>query len=136
MATLYGHGRGKAGSHAPKQEKPYWVSMKPEEVEELVVSLAKQGFSTSKIGFILRDTYGIPSVKSITGKKIKKILSERGIKVEKEDLNALLEKEKRLKKHLEKNKHDMTAKRGLQLTQAKIRRLEKYYAKRAKQETN
>lgn len=132
MATLYGHGRGKAGSHPPKREKPYWVTMKPDEIEELVVSLAKQGYSKSMIGFILRDTYGIPSVKVVTGKKISKILEEHNIKVEPEDLRALEEKEKKLKKHLEKNKHDMTAKRGLQLTQSKIKRLKDYYEKKKK----
>ncbi|MEM4703105.1 MAG: 30S ribosomal protein S15 [Candidatus Pacearchaeota archaeon] len=129
MATLYGHGRGKAGSHPPKQEKPYWITMKPEELENLIVALARQGMTHSKIGLVLRDSYGIPNVKAITGKKIKKILSEHGIKVEKEDVNALLEKEKKLKKHLDKNRQDMTAKRGLQLLQSKLKRLEKYYNK-------
>lgn len=133
MATLYGHGRGKAGSHPPKPEKPHWLKMKPKEVEELVVSLAKQGLSTSMIGFILRDSYGIPSVKVVTGKKIGKILAEHGIKAEMEDLRALEEKQKRLEKHLEKNKHDMTAKRGLQLTKSKIKRLKDYYTKKKKE---
>ena len=33
-------------------------------------------------------------------------------------------------KHLESNKHDMVGKRGMQLTEAKIKRLVKYYKKK------
>ena len=35
-----------------------------------------------------------------------------------------------LRKHLEKNKKDYSSKRGLELTESKIRRLVKYYKKR------
>ncbi len=132
MTTLYGKGRGKARSHAPKAEKPSWLSMKPKEVEELVVELANKGMSPVKMGLVLRDSYGITSVKVITGKKIKKVLDERGIKVEPYYLTALEKRIKALKKHLEKNKKDMRAKRGLQLTEAKLRRLKKYHKKKAK----
>jgi len=132
MATLYGKGRGKAGSHSPKPEKPHWFSMKPEEVEKLIVELAKKGLTPVKMGLILRDNCGVNSVKVITGKKIKKILEEKGIEVEPHELNALKKRIKALKKHLEKNKKDTRAKRGLQLTEAKFRRLQKYYKKKAK----
>ena len=132
MATLYGRGRGKARSHAPKPEKYHWFNMKPEEIEKLVVDLAEKGLSLSKIGLILRDSYGVYSIKAITGKKIKKILEEKGIEVEPYELVALEKRIKALKKHLEKNKKDTRAKRGLQLTEAKLRRLQKYYKKKAK----
>lgn len=132
MATLYGRGRGKARSHAPKQEKPYWLKLTNEEVEELVVKLAKEGMDSAKIGLVLRDSYGIPSVKAVTGKSIQKILKEHGIEVYSLELVALQKKAKALRKHLEKNKKDMTAKRGLQLTEAKIRRLEKYYERKSR----
>lgn len=130
MATMHGHGRGKARSHAPKPEKPYWLKLDAKEVEELVVKLAKQGTDSAKIGLILRDSYGIPSVKVVTGKNIQKILREAGIETHSLELSALQKKAKTLMKHLEKNKGDKTAKRGLQLTEAKIRRLEKYYKKK------
>jgi len=130
MATLYGRGKGKARSHPPKQEKPYWVKLSPKEVEEIVVKLAKEGMDSARIGLVLRDSYGIPSVKAITGKKIQKILAENNINVQSLELIALRKKAKALAKHLEKNKKDMTAKRGLQLTEEKIRRLEKYYARK------
>ena len=37
-----------------------------------------------------------------------------------------------VRKHLEENRKDMTAKRGLQLTESKIKRLIKYYKKNGK----
>lgn len=125
MATIYGKGKGKAGSHPPKQEKPYWIKLSSKEVEELVVKLAKQGMTSSKIGLVLRDSYGIPSVKTVTGKKIQQILKENGIK-QNEEIDALEKKLKKLEKHFEKNKGDKVAKRGIQLTKSKLARLKKY----------
>jgi small subunit ribosomal protein S15 len=127
MATMHGHGKGKAGSHSPKPEKPYWLKTSEKEVEELILKLAKDGFSSEKIGLILRDTYSIPNVKIITKKKISQILRENKIKTETEDLKNLEKKFENLKKHLNKNKVDKVAKKGLQLTQSKIHRLRKYY---------
>lgn len=132
MTTLYGGGRGKAGSHSPKQEKPYWIKLTEKDLEELVVKLAKEGMDSAKIGLTLRDNYGIPSVRIITGKKIEKILKENNIEVQPLELTALRKKAKTLGKHFEKNKGDKTAKRGLQLTEAKIRKLEHYQKRKKK----
>ncbi|MEO0301809.1 MAG: 30S ribosomal protein S15, partial [candidate division WOR-3 bacterium] len=41
--------------------------MKKEDVEKLIEKLAQQRFSSAEIGMILRDQYGIPDVKAITG---------------------------------------------------------------------
>ena len=98
------------------------------EVEQLVLKLAKLGKTASQIGMILRDAYGIPNVKSLTEKKITKILGEnKSLPELPEDLMALIKNEIKLLDHFERNKHDMTAKRGLQLTESKIHRLSKYY---------
>ncbi len=135
MATLYGKGRGKARSHAPKPEKPYWLkltSKKIKEIEETVVKLANKDMNSAKIGLVLRDSYGIPNIKIAVNKTINQILKEQDIKTEPQELVALEKRAKALKKHFEKNKKDMTAKRGLQLTEAKIRRLKKYYKKKKK----
>ena len=51
--------------------------MSAKEVEELVVSLYKQGESQAKIGLMLRDQHGVPSIKLVTGKKINDILKEK-----------------------------------------------------------
>ena len=133
MATLYGKGRGKARSHAPKPEKPQWLKLEAKDVEKIVVDLAKKDIGVAKIGLILRDSFGVPNVRLITGKKINKILEEHGLaKKEPVDLAALEKRTKALKRHIEKNKKDTRAKRGLQLTEAKVRRLKKYYKRKKK----
>ncbi len=85
--------------------------------------------TTAKIGLVLRDRYGIPDVKFFTGKKINKILSEKGVDSNKQDLQALEKRDKILQKHIEKNKGDITAKKGSQFAKAKIKRLKDYYSK-------
>lgn len=129
MARMHSRKKGKSGSKKPVDEKsPSWVRYEPEEVEQLIVKLAKAGESQAKIGMVLRDKYGIPDSKKITKKSIKKILEENKITHEiPEDLLNLIKREINLTKHLEKNHKDMSAKRGLQLTESKIKRLSKYY---------
>ena len=61
-----------------EEKKPSWIKLKPKEVEDLVVDLAKKGESPAKIGLILRDKHGIPKTK-VFGKKIKQILDQKGI---------------------------------------------------------
>ncbi len=88
------------------------------------MKLAKEGNGPSKIGLILRDSYGIPLSKQITGKKITKILKEKNLlKALPEDLLALIKRSIAIRKHLEKNNKDETAKRGLTLTENKIKAL-------------
>jgi ribosomal protein S15P/S13E len=127
MATMHGHGKGKSRSHSPKAEKPYWLKLEPKEIEELVVKLGKEGMSSDKIGLVLRDTHSIPNVKSLTKKKISKILKENGMNEEHLSFKNLQKKEENIKKHLKTNQVDKTARKGLQLTQAKLHRLKKYY---------
>ncbi len=131
MARMHSRRKGKAGSKKPiRKTVPSWLRYKPKEVELLVVKLAKEGYAPSKIGLFLRDTYGIPDVKLVTKKKITQILKENNLLPElPEDLTALIKKSIALIKHLEKNHQDKTAKRGLQLTESKIKRLIKYYKK-------
>lgn len=131
MARMYSRKKGKSGSKKPvKKTKPVWLRYGSKETEQLVIKLAKSGKTASEIGIILRDSYGVPSVRVITKKKIMQILEENKL-VQKLpfDMLALIKKEIAIMKHLDANKKDMTAKRGLQLTDSKIRRLVKYYKK-------
>ncbi|MEM0242978.1 MAG: 30S ribosomal protein S15 [Candidatus Aenigmatarchaeota archaeon] len=99
-----------------------------EEIEKLVVKLAKEGYKPSMIGLILRDSFGIFSVKEITGKNILKILEENEIKLEiPEDLLNLMKKAVKLREHLSIHKKDEHSRRGLILIESKIKRLEEYY---------
>lgn len=96
----------------------------------MVVKLASEDKKPSAIGLILRDTHGVPSVKAMTGKSIGKILEEKKMSLNiPEDLQALVVRAQKLKKHLEFNTRDVHNKRGLQLVEAKIRRLSTYYKK-------
>lgn len=121
--------KGRSGSTRPVVVRgPEWVQMRPEEVEELVVSLYRRGNSLSAIGVILRDQYGIPLVKAVTGKSILQILRERGLAPEMpEDLSNLVKKALQIRRHLEEHPKDYHSKRGLQLVESKIYRLAKYY---------
>ena len=126
---MHSRKRGKHGSKKPaKKTAPSWIRYKAKEVELLIAKLAKDGKSSSQTGILLRDTYGIPNVLALCGKSISSILKEKKLlKDVPEDLTALFKKYSEIRKHLEANKHDETAGRGLSLTESKINRLIKYY---------
>jgi len=129
MAKMHSRGRGTSGSKKPlKPTVPTWIRYKPKEIELLIGKLAKEGKTASEIGIILRDSYGIPSIKLLTGKRLQEILSEKKLSPKiPEDLIALMKRSVLIRKHIETSKQDMTALRGLQLTESKIKRLAKYY---------
>jgi len=109
-------------------EKAGWVEYSTEEIEEIILKLRKEGKSASVIGVILRDQYGIPDVKSVTGMKITHILDKHGQTEEyPEDLMNLIRKAVNIRDHLSENPKDLHTKRGLQLVESRIRRLVNYY---------
>jgi small subunit ribosomal protein S15 len=132
MARMHSRRKGKAGSKRPfKRESKSWVRLSAKEVELLVVKLAK--FGSSHIGLQLRDTYGIPDAKVVLGKSISTLLEEKKLAPDMpDDLKSLVKKTILIRKHLETNKQDQTAKRGLKLTESKMNRLVKYYKKKSK----
>ncbi len=112
---------------------PSWCSYGAEEVEALVVKLAKEGNPPDIIGQILRDQYGIPLVKAVTGKKIIQMLKEVNLAPPiPEDLNSLLRKAKNMARHLGKNKGDRRNIHNMQLLEARIHRLSAYYKRKGK----
>ncbi len=129
MAKMHSRARGRSGSTKPaKKALPTWVRYSEKEVELLIGKLAKEGKMPSQIGLQLRDVYGIPDSQLITKKKITQILKEKDIAPKiPEDLRSLLKRSIQIRKHMESNKQDMTAIRGLRLIESKIRRLVKYY---------
>ncbi|MGC8644920.1 MAG: 30S ribosomal protein S15 [Thermoplasmata archaeon] len=132
MARMHTRKRGKAGSKRPLREgKPNWVSIGKEELEQLVIKLRNEGFTKSRIGMILRDQYGIPKVKEVAGERMSKILERGNLKDQvPEDLAALVEKASSLIKHLASNPKDLKNRRGLELIEAKIKRLSDYYKRK------
>ena len=113
------------------KRSPAWCRYTAEEVEALVMRLAKEGHPPSKIGIILRDQHGIPLTKPITGKSVSEILKERELAPSlPEDLENLMKKATRLHVHLDKNKADLGNKRALQIVEAKIYKLARYYKRK------
>lgn len=121
--------KGRSHSIRPISKRPpSWCRYQSEEVEALIIKLAREGHSASKIGTLLRDQHGIPLVKPITGKNITRILAEADMAPSlPEDLGALLTKASGLHTHIEKNKTDLANKRSLQVVEARIHKLSKYY---------
>jgi small subunit ribosomal protein S15 len=134
MARMHSRKHGKSGSTKPaKKVMPSWVRYKEKELEMLITKLSKEGKTTSEIGIVLRDTYGIPSAKLILKKSLGQFLVDKKLASEiPEDILALIKRAVAIKKHLEDNTRDKTAKRGLILTESMIKRLTKYYKKSGK----
>jgi small subunit ribosomal protein S15 len=132
MAKMHTRRKGKAGSTRPyRTEPPEWSMKDPEGLGEVIMDLRSHGRSTSEIGMILRDTYGVPSARLVLGKRITQFLKGEGEAPEMpEDLENLMIKAICLKKHLDLHKKDFHNKRALQLTESKIRRLVKYYKRK------
>lgn len=130
MARIYSRKAGKSGSKKPpvKFVQP-WMKYKKKDVEDLIIKLSKERKGSAAIGTILRDQYGIPDVKRITGKTIVRIMQENRLYQElPEDLLSLFRMAVNLREHLKKNKADKHSQKGLEHLESKIRRLVKYYA--------
>jgi small subunit ribosomal protein S15 len=107
-----------------------WVVRKSDEVEEIIIKLAKQGKSSAEIGTILRDSYGVPLTKVVAKKSISSIMRAKGLFPKyPEPFMNMLRRSVKIRAHLEKNKKDAHSIRSLELTESKIRRLGKYYRK-------
>ena len=130
MARMHARRKGKSCSVRPyRKEAPPWSNTDIKGIEKVITELRKEGVSSSKIGLILRDRYGVPDIKLVTGgKRIGDILKAN--KMESaipEDLRDLMIKALGLRRHLGENKNDLHNKRQLHLMESKIRRLVKYY---------
>ena len=107
-----------ASSKPVRESAPEWVPLLPREVESKVVELAKEGKQPAVIGLILRDSYGIPSVQELTGKKIQQILKDAGLGGKlPQDLQNLIQRSIALQEHLAGNPRDLHNLRGLELMQ-------------------
>lgn len=135
MARMYAKRKGKSGSTKPHNESaPEWSNTDSAAVTELIVELGKAGHSSAAIGTILRDQHAVPDVRSVLGKRISAVLSENDIGGSyPEDMMNLMRKAVGIIEHLGSGNHkDIHNKRALELTEAKIRRLAKYYISEGK----
>ena len=129
MARMHARRRGKSCSVRPyRKQAPAWSNTDAKAITKVILDLRKEGASSSKIGLVLRDRYGVPDVKLALGKRIGDVLKENKVASEiPEDLRDLMIKALGLRKHLGENKKDLHNKRQLNLTESKIRRLVRYY---------
>src|SRR5712692_7971178 len=125
MARIHSHRHGKSHQSRPIGTKPPgWVKQGAEEVSSLILKLAKEGLTPSRIGVMLRDEHGIPLTKRVVGKSVGEVLGEaKMLPKMPEDLENLLEKAGRVQKHLQSHKSDGKNVRSLELIEAKIYRL-------------
>ncbi len=132
VSRIHSGHKGRSGSHRPfPAVKPAWVTMEAAEVTEEAVKLAKTGLTGAQIGITLRDTSGIPSVRAVTGHRMRALLEQSGIKPDlPEDMQALLKRVVHLQRHLKTHPKDLSNRRGLNLMEARIRRLARYYRQR------
>eukprot|EP00178_Gracilaria_changii_P028014 TRINITY_DN9438_c1_g1_i1.p1 TRINITY_DN9438_c1_g1~~TRINITY_DN9438_c1_g1_i1.p1 ORF type:complete len:152 (-),score=26.86 TRINITY_DN9438_c1_g1_i1:168-623(-) len=134
MGRMHTPGKGISSSALPyKRSPPSWLKATATEVETQVCKLARKGLTPSQIGVILRDSHGVPQVKSVTGNKILRLLKKNALAPSlPEDLYCLMKKAVSVRKHLEKNRKDKDAKFRIILIESRIHRLARYY-KRTRQ---
>ncbi|MCP8312601.1 MAG: 30S ribosomal protein S15 [Candidatus Methylarchaceae archaeon HK02M1] len=129
LARIHSPNKGKSQSIRPISKRtPSWLTYSTDEIVTLIVNMAKDELTPSEIGVRLRDEYNISLVKPILGKSISEVLEEHdlGLSIP-EDLNRLIKQAKRLQDHLKTHKGDRKNVRSLELIEAKIHRLAKYY---------
>merc|ERR1712096_220210 len=128
MGRMHSFGHGKSRSAVPyKRKAPSWLKVSKDEVVEHITKLAKKGNSPSQIGVLLRDSAGIPKIKTVTGSKIMRILKANGLAPKiPEDLYHLIKKAVNMRKHLDRNKKDTDTKYRLILVESRIHRLARY----------
>jgi small subunit ribosomal protein S15 len=124
-------GKEKGKSHStrpPTLVSPKWLQYTPEEIESIIIELAKKGYPPSMIGVILRDQYGVPLTKAVLNAKVIEILRKYNLAPAiPEDLYNLMKKAVNLRRHLSEHPKDKHSLRGLISVESKIHRLVKYY---------
>jgi small subunit ribosomal protein S15 len=129
MARIHSHRHGKSHqTRPPSKNTPTWVTTTPSEARAVVLKLAKDGVTPSRIGQTLRDDYGVPLLKPLLGKSLAEVLTEgKAAPKLPQDLQDLIERAQRVQKHLQAHKSDRKNVHSLELVEAKIYRLSKYY---------
>ena len=129
MGRMHSKGKGISRRCLPyRKAPPSWVQISAEDLTEQIVKMAKRGSSPSQIGVVLRDSFGIPQIKGVTGSKILRLLKVQGAAPTlPEDLYHLIKKAVNVRKHIEKFRADTDGKFRLILIESRIHRLSRYY---------
>ncbi len=134
MARMYSRKKGISGSTKPPMKIiPKWMKKSAKDVENLVLEYARIKKTSSQIGTILRDQHGVPDARILMKKRITEVMQKNNLYPEMpEDLMSLFKKAVFLHEHLNINKKDKKAIKGLEHLESKIRRLVKYYSREGK----
>jgi len=129
MGRMHSKGKGMSASAIPyRRGKASWCKSESQDVCDKICKLSKKGLTPSQIGVLLRDSDGIPQVRSVTGTKVLRILKGNGLAPDiPEDLYHLIKKAVSVRKHLERNRKDRDSKFRLILIESRIHRLARYY---------
>lgn len=129
MARMHSKRHGKAKSRKPlAEELGAAKDVNKKEIEEIIVGYAKQGMEPAMIGEKLKRDHNVPYVKHMMGKRLVKILEEKGMTNPiPSDLMDLMKRAVNLNAHLAKNKQDVSNRTRLRRAESKIWRLTKYY---------
>ena len=129
MGRMYSKGKGISKRSLPyRKAPPSWVQISASDLTQQIIKMAKRGQSPSQIGVVLRDQYGIPQVKGVTGSKILRVLKVNGVAPQlPEDMYHLIKKAVNIRKHIEKFRADKDGKFRLICTESRIHRLARYY---------
>ena len=129
MARIHSHRHGKSHqTRPPSKSVPSWVTTTPDEARTVALKLAKEGVSPSRIGQTLRDDYGVPLLKPLIGKSLRRVLTEgKAAPKLPQDLQDLIDRAQRVQNHLKVHKSDRKNVHSLELVEAKIYRLSKFY---------
>jgi len=104
------------------------VTYGADETKAAILKLAKDGLTPSQIGMALRDDYGVPLAKPLLGMSIGEVLTEaKAAPSLPQDLKDLIDRAERVQKHLIVHKGDRKNVHSLELVEAKIYRLSKFY---------
>jgi small subunit ribosomal protein S15 len=129
LARIHSHRHGKSHQTRPTTKStPSWVTTTQDEATAAILKMSKDGLTPSKIGMAMRDDYGVPLVKTLLGKSLGQVLSE-GKSAPKlpQDLQDLIDRAHRIQKHLKVHGSDRKNVHSLELVEAKIYRISKYY---------
>merc|ERR1711998_332935 len=128
MGRMHCPGKGKSRSSLPYvRAAPEW-SKSASEIEKQIVAFAKKGLTTSQIGVELRDRFGVPQYRYLTGDTITRVLKLHGFNRSlPESLYFLIKKAVNIRKHLSRNRKDNDAKFRLILTESRIYRTARYF---------
>ncbi len=134
MSRLHTGGHGKSKSRKPNvaaSGSPEWAKLSKEEIEKIILDLAKQKVPQTRIGQMLKEKYGVLYIKQLFGKRLGKILEEQGVASPlPQDMLDLIKKAVNMREHLSTHHSDKHNMIRLQRTESKIWRLTKYYKSR------